>query len=124
MKAKAHFALRHAKMVAPAVLTILAANIHPAAAASTSAFPTYAANPISAVIDNLQSGLILPIVEKVIGIAALAVCGFMAFQPDKTQMVKHVSGVALAGALGVGSVWILNNFVFNGGGGTAAGLTL
>ena len=101
-----------AKCVAPAVLTILATSIHPAMAADAASFQAPTENPIAKMLGGIQTNLVLPIVEKLIGVAAVGTLGFMAFDPNKERMIQKLAGVGLAGGLGVGSVYILDHFVF------------
>lgn len=78
---------------------------HSAAAAVTGADPTQG-------VDDIKNTWVMPLVEKVIGVASIGTIGAMAFQPRKEEMVKHMFGVGVAGTCAVGFAGFMDKVVF------------
>jgi hypothetical protein len=111
-----------AKTILPAVATLIATSIHPAFAGTTT--PANIDNPVANSLGSISRDFLLPVVERGIGIATIGGLGFMAFRPDKQEMIKHMAGIGLAGSLGVSSLWFLDHFVFNAQAASATGFSL
>jgi hypothetical protein len=99
----------------PVLVTLLAVTAEAVLASGSGNNPlgNNNGNLIANVLDGLSGGLVVPIIQKAIAIGTICGLGFMIWRPEKHDMMKNVTGIALGGALGIGGLWVMQTFIFN-----------